>query len=172
MKRKASIHGFTLIEILVVISIIGILAGMLVPIMYFAIRRGQTTTVQAGVKDIEIAFKQYLTVNNVWPDAITEGTVYDLKDDGPVQLFSMISGINEFKTSTNASMDKTMAYDPWSNPSDPSTWQAYKVMFDKNYDHKISLPSGETVSCDVIVWSVGENRIDESGSGDDVTSWK
>jgi len=174
-KRKPDRSGFTLIEILVVISIIAILAGMVIPAYYNAKDRARETKARVAVKALETAFKSYLDTYKVWPDEFTDG---EIKGD----IFRALRGeavagnsqaipFYEFDTVTNSSMDSTTAYDPWSNPGDNSTWAAYQVMFDRSYANKIDV-AGDPVYRGVIVWSVGENRTNEYGRGDDVASWR
>jgi hypothetical protein len=70
-------------------------------------------------------------------------------------------------SSTNA----LAAHDPWSNPSDLPSLRAYRVRFDKNYDNVITI-GGMDVGRSVVVWSLGKDRADNSGEGDDVASWR
>lgn len=175
-------RGFTLIELLVVISIIAILAGMVMPTFYYAKKRARESKARAAVKALETAFKAYLDTYKVWPDGIVEGTAYEIKDDGnPVKFFSILRGNDadwnqqgiaffEFESTTNYP-SQTTAYDPWSDPSVPSSLKAYQVMFDKDYDNKIRVPAsvgGDDVYRCVVVWSEG----DRSESGNYVASWK
>lgn len=170
--------AFTLIELLVVITIIAILAGMITSILINSKERAREATARDEVKGLETVFKQYLDVNKVWdpvpPPTIFEGTVYPLKDD-QAKLFTMISGIYEFKTYTNALMDKTTAYDPWADyiwHPDECYKHIYYVMFDANYDNTITV-NGQDIHRSVIVWSPGKNGYNNNfGSDDGIASWK
>ena len=173
-------RGFTLIELLVVISIIAILAGMVMPMFYSAKERAREAKAKIAVKALETAFKSYLDTYKVWPSAWVAGTMAPI--DG--QIFRALRGDNlpienkdaiaffEFESYTNsAGMDPTTAWDPWSNPSDPATWDRYYVAFDNDYDNKITL-GGQDIYRSVVVWSVGKDRQQDYGGGDDVASWK
>lgn len=184
------ISGFTLIEILVVISIIAILAGMIVPTFFYAKTRAKNAKAQVAVKALETAFKSYLDTYKVWPSGLGHDQAYDISDDKfsppPFKVFSMLRGENdavlnpqgiafyEFESTTNYTGYESTALDPWSDPppwGDSTKWYAYQVMFDDDYDTKISI-NGQDVYRSVLVWSIGENRTNEYGEGDDVASWK
>jgi len=179
--------GFTLIELLVVISIIAILAGMVIPTFYYAKRRAKEAKARVTVKQLEIAFKAYLDTYKVWPSGLGHDQDYDVSDDQfsapPFKIFSVLRGNEptwnsqgiaffEFENLTNypAAYQNT-ALDPWSNPSDSSSFKAYRVMFDEDYDNKVNI-GGQDVYRSVVVWSAGEDRNDDSGENDDVASWK
>ena len=56
-------HGFTLIEILVVISIVGLIAGLLFPVFSRARDSARTATCASNLKQIGLAFRLYLNDN-------------------------------------------------------------------------------------------------------------
>jgi prepilin-type N-terminal cleavage/methylation domain-containing protein len=59
--------GFTLIEMLTVVAIIAILAGLLFPAISAARRKAQVAQAQTEIKSIESALKTYYTEYGRWP---------------------------------------------------------------------------------------------------------
>ena len=65
--RSPKHRGFTLVEMLVVIVIIGILAAILVPTVANAIWRSKVSAISIEVKDLETAVAAYKSENNDFP---------------------------------------------------------------------------------------------------------
>ena len=155
--------AFTLVELLVVISIIALLLGIIVP-SYFSIReKAKYTKAKVTVKNLETGFKAYLDHYRVWPAALNDGNPHEVKDD----IYNILQGVNV----NNANKDKIAFYefettnstdgalDPFTDSTTPPIQANYRVLVDKNYDNKIDV-GGQDLYRTVIVWSVGTNRSD------------
>ena len=64
MKRES---GFTLIEIMIVVVIIGILAAIAIPSYQDYVRRAQITEATNGLSDIRVRMEQFFQDNRTYP---------------------------------------------------------------------------------------------------------
>jgi len=79
-KPKRCHFGFTLIEIMVVIAIIGTLSAIAIPPYMSYIKRADNTDALSDIRIIEIAISDYLDDNGELPDSLDDVGLGDLKD--------------------------------------------------------------------------------------------
>jgi prepilin-type N-terminal cleavage/methylation domain-containing protein len=72
MRRRA---GFTLVEIMIVVSIISLLAVMVVPSFLRARQRAQNAKLVNGLRIATDAFEMYATEHGSYPPDVNRGTV-------------------------------------------------------------------------------------------------
>ena len=168
---------FTLIELLTVIAVIAILAGMLLPAIARAKDKAKVAKARAEIKALELAVKQYESTYGCLPVAAVS-TITDpgaLSDPDYSSLIRRLSctftPTSDYNTRGIKFMEVTTAgeyKDPWKN--------RYEVVFDANYDGKIDKDTAKGPYADVLksiaIWSWGPDGKQNKGDGDDVTNWK
>ena len=155
-------RGFTLVELLVVISIIAILAALLVPALAAAKKRAQIATAKMDIKNLELAISQYESDNNRLP-AVTPRQPADLtfglapqpgapfsgavvtNSDVVATLMSVPIGINAFNAKNPRQTAYFAAAKRTERPNEPGVstvdfqirdpWgNPYIISLDLNYD--------------------------------------
>ncbi len=153
-------RGFTLIEMLVVVAIIGILIGFLMPALAAARERARRAKARAVCVQIETAWKAYLE------DHRTFGTIGDGEMNSA--LVDILNGANTFnRRYMEFTADEVIrgVRDPWS--ADPSAPRLYQVRLDVSGMVDVD---GESVYRVAAVWSKGRDGV--SGTPDDVKTWE
>lgn len=74
MKNSKSKNGFTLIEIMLVIVIIGIIAGIAIPKLTGSVGKASNTSARVSLKGIEAAVQAYEMDNLRLPDSLDDLT--------------------------------------------------------------------------------------------------
>ncbi len=97
--------GFTLIEILVVIVIIGIIAGLIVPNVVGRDDQAKVTAAQSDIRAIANALEMYRLDNNHYPST----------EQGLEALASRPSGFPEPRNYNEQGYLRRLPRDPWGN---------------------------------------------------------
>lgn len=104
MQRRQS--GFTLIEIMVVVVILGILAALVVPQVMSRPDQAKVTVAQGDIKAIAAALDMYRLDNHVYPST----------QQGLEALVKKPSGMPAAKNWNKDGYLKRLPVDPWGNP--------------------------------------------------------
>jgi len=99
-------QGFTLIEIMVVVVILGILAALVVPQVMSRPDQAKVTVAQGDIKAIAAALDMYRLDNHVYPST----------QQGLEALVKKPSGMPAAKNWNKDGYLKRLPVDPWDNP--------------------------------------------------------
>ncbi len=185
--------GFTLVEMLVVIGMIGILAATLIASFQHVKTTARQTQAQTQVSEVATSFNIYLQQEREWPAVFLEAT--EMTAD-VCKAFEKKHLLDLNMSSTNG-LDRFGMLDPWGRSSlrkNPKISSADAVLEDgrKLSDHRIQYrldlnydgyvdgsegsPKGAKIRASVLVWSRGPDGRDAESQptrfpGDDRLSW-
>ena len=129
-------RGFTLIEIMVVVVILGILSALIVPNVISRPDEARVTAARSGVQQIGNALELYRLDNGVYPSS----------DQGLEALVNEPSGFPEPRNWSSEGYLKSVPEDPWGEPylyfSEDRTMDVYSFGADRQ-------EGGEGVDSDI-----------------------
>lgn len=106
VRRHRTQHGFTLLEIIVVIVIIGLLATFVVQNLAGEVDRARVTKAQADVRALESAINMYKLDNFQFPST----------EQGLRALVERPNAAPEARNWRNGGYVTSLPQDPWGNP--------------------------------------------------------
>lgn len=164
MNRK----GFTLLELLVVVGIIMLLAGLLFPAFNRARISAKNAKAKADVKQLDMAFRAAQMDNRGFTGALdTSGGAQDM-DKSRVDYLKGLTSPNNviYMEFDQGSLDSGQGFiDPWK--------KRYRVVTQNSSAGTaatVTPDSGVTIARPMAAWSCGADRV--GGNKDDIKSWE
>ena len=155
--------GFTLIELLTVVAIIGVRAGILIPVIIGMAGESKKAEARSTIAALELAIEQFKLDNNQYPWPPPPGTpdplvpadvIRELVPDDPRITAGQVPTRNRARKSYITTLkDERISggtlVDPWG--------QEYRFRWDAAAER-------------LIIHSCGEDAFDEDGGGDDLAN--
>lgn len=138
---RKSRAGFTLLELLIVLAILGVIAAMVVPNLLGSQKKANIKATQTSIHGLEQALKLY---------AVDHAGTYPT---GGREVIEQLMSKTDEQGKTVDPLLQEIPLDAWGQPL--------------NYEY----PSSKLTADKPAIWSSGPNRQDEQGSGDDVNNW-
>jgi len=153
--------GFTMIELLVVITVIALLAGLLLVLIPMARKAALRTKATSQLSNIRAALSLYMDRNGIYPEA---GMQQDAASNSGALLTALRSVNSEdFRDS--------QLLDPWGSPIRYRPAKAYPFTAGNTNPDDIDSetpPQQDSYQ----LWSIGPDKKDQHGQGDDIVQWK
>lgn len=172
MKNKA----FTLLELLVVISIIALLAGLLMPALAGARTAAKKAQAKMGADSIQVAILAFRNEYGTYPPVNGYQNDVALNHSQQSDLFKILMGDSSIADVNGASCNprglkflewsgsitNTVMLDPWNHE--------YQVVMDYDFDSTINILPATPITANVAVYSFGANGV-KTNLTDWVKTW-
>ncbi|NNE92569.1 MAG: prepilin-type N-terminal cleavage/methylation domain-containing protein [Verrucomicrobiales bacterium] len=185
--------GFTLMELLVVVTIIAILAGFLFPVVNGIIRKTRGSQAEQTAQNLKAAISAYFTDYRKYPARSDGGTIADVTVESSHELMDILlpsdaekrpgglntrgTGYYTGKTAKPISGGRYRSGVVLEADGGGELWDPfgsyYRVRMDADYNQRVDAPTwytGLRLAERVIVWSPGPDR-DDDDSGDNIKTW-
>ncbi|MFH5802557.1 type II secretion system protein GspG [Alienimonas sp. DA493] len=139
-RRRA---GFTLVEVLLVLAILGVIAALVVPNLLGSQQKANISATRVAISNYQSAIEQYAIDHNGRPP---QGSAQEVN-----QMLMAPEPIDGRQV------------DPYIDEQPKDGWdQPLFYQFPATH---------QTISTKPDIWSAGPNGVNEDGSGDDVNNW-
>jgi general secretion pathway protein G len=136
--------GFTLIEVLLVLAILGVIAAMVVPNLLGQQKKAMVNTTRSSIHGLETSLQAYAVDHDG-----------ELPTGGTEEMFSMLSQPKD--------RDGNPMKDPYIDKRPVDAWNQ-----PLNYRYPATKQNNSTKAD---IWSSGPNKQNEDGGGDDINNW-
>ena len=134
--------GFSLLELLIVLAIIGVIAAMVVPQLLGRQQDAFIHTTKASIHNLELVLKLY----DIDHDAAFP--------EGGEDVFDLLRTPTDRNGRPSPPYIEEIPFDAWGEP--------LRCQYPPSHQTHLDKPN---------VWSSGPNREDENGAGDDINNW-
>ena len=144
-RRARRARGFTLIEIMVVIVIIGLLAAVIVPTVMGKVDDARVAKAKADIQSLEAALSMYYLDNSKYPSSEQGITALTEQPTDPSITHWRPGGYLE-----------RISKDPWGNPylyTFPGTHGKQYDLYTLGADGQ---PGGDGINADIGNWNLGD----------------